>query len=152
VDIASTTVSLDELVKICKSLGAGYVDKYVVHVHCDWRNHAVEPNFFGALAKTESQDLTSEEVQMDTIKTLIDSSQIQISGALKAGNIILLKSTVSYKDDIEELYKKWVIFAPNGDQVSLEGSEVSLPIQKGTYQVIHYIGENIQLNKSFFVN
>lgn len=152
VDIASTKVSLNTLVKYCKELGATYIDKYVSHVHCDWRNTKLEPQFFGALNDAQLKQTSVEEDQMNIMKDLTDSSQIHIDGTLKAGNIILLTSSVVYKEDVEELYKKWVIFAPNGDQISLEQAEVSLPVQKGTYQVIHYIGENIQLNKSFFVN
>ena len=150
VDIASTKVSLDELVKLCTELGATYVDKYVSHVHCDWRNTAVEPVFFGNLEK--SMQRSESEERINILQDLMDSSEIHISGKIKKGNIVLLSSSVQYKEDNEELYKRWVIFKPNGDKVDIEQSEVSLPLETGTYQVIHYIGNNIKLNKSFFVN
>jgi hypothetical protein len=152
VDIASPSASLDQLVALCKSLGATYVDKYVVHVHCDWRNMALEPSFFGAVKAQNTLSTDSEEEKINTLSELTNSSQIKISGNIKAGNIVRLSSTVTYKEDTEELFKKWVIFKPNGDQMTVEQAEVSLPLQKGVYQVVHYIGENITLNKSFIVN
>jgi uncharacterized protein YcbK (DUF882 family) len=148
VDIASPTASLDKLVELCRSLGASYVDKYVVHVHCDWRNKTLDPSFFGAVNET----LDTEENQMNILSELKETSQIVVSGELKAGNIILLSSNVTYKDDDDELYKRWIISRPNGDQMDVEQAEVSLPVQKGVYHIVHYIGANITLNKTIVVH
>ncbi|MES2769907.1 MAG: D-Ala-D-Ala carboxypeptidase family metallohydrolase [Bdellovibrionota bacterium] len=152
VDIASSKVGLDTLISYCKQLGATFTLKYTSHVHCDWRNMALEPQFFGALDIQQLKQTSVEEDQMNILTDYVDSSQILISGELKAGNVVRLSSFVKFHEDPSELHKQWVIFAPNGDQINLEQSEVSLPLQKGTYQVINYIGASIQLNKSFFVN
>lgn len=151
VDIVSNKVSLNDLVKMCRSFGATFIDKYTAHVHCDWRNLDLNPEFFGAVKKVSQKSIEEEKffIQQD----LENSSQIKITGELKTGNIVLLKSTVGYNEDNEELYKKWVIIAPNGEQTTLEQPEVSLSLRmKGTYQIIHDIGINIQLKKTFFVN
>jgi uncharacterized protein YcbK (DUF882 family) len=149
VDIASPSASLDQLVKLCKSLGATYVDKYVVHVHCDWRNHDLEPAFYGA--SNVIRTLSEGEEKMNILADLTDTSEIQVIGTIKAGNIVRLISTVTYKEDDDELYKRWVITKPNGDQIDVEQAEVSLPLEKGTYQVEHYIGADIKLNKTIVV-
>ncbi len=49
-DIASDAASLDELADHCEDLGAGYVDVYASHVHCDWRDTTLDTAFYGAAA------------------------------------------------------------------------------------------------------
>jgi hypothetical protein len=150
VDIVSNKASLDDLITICRSLGATYIDKYPAHVHCDWRNLELNPEFFGASKKMISKNVEEEKffIQQD----LEDSSQIQVSGELETGNIVLLTSTIKYNEDTEDLYKKWIIIAPNGDQTILEQPEVSLSLRmKGTYQIIHDIGIHVHLRKTLFV-
>lgn len=46
VDIASSVADLDTLADLCFDLGAGYVDIYVSHVHCDWRDTDLDPAFY----------------------------------------------------------------------------------------------------------
>lgn len=151
VDIASSGATLNELVQLCRNLGAIYVDKYATHVHCDWRNTPLEPTFFGHVHSGKVQEFTEEEARIRILNNLHETSFIHVSGELKAGNIVLLTSEVTYKEDNEELYKEWEIIAPNGDRVIFEQSEVSLYLRSGTYQIVHTIGENIRLKKSLFV-
>lgn len=153
VDIKSSGATLDQLVKRCRELGATYIDKYVAHVHCDWRNKALDPVFFGAVAKTKEADVNAEEHHHHLLNELTEKSQIKVSGAVKLGNIVRLHSTVTYQEDEEELYKKWTITAPNGDVSVIEESEVSLSLQQsGTYQIVHEIGANIVLTQNLYVN
>ncbi len=150
VDIASTGATLDQIVSFCRQLGATYIDKYVSHVHCDWRNTPVEPEFFGHLQGAHT--LSHEEAHRHILTDLKETSEIHVTGNLTAGSVILLTSSVTYKEDNEELYKFWEITAPNGDKRVYEQSEVSLPVQKGVYQIYHEIGANIALQKTFIVN
>lgn len=57
VDIASDAADLEELADHCASLGAGYVDIYATHVHCDWRSSPLDPAFYpvaeASLSSTE---------------------------------------------------------------------------------------------------
>lgn len=46
VDMYSNDASLSELAAICEDLGAGYVSEYTSHVHCDWRDDALDAAFF----------------------------------------------------------------------------------------------------------
>jgi hypothetical protein len=46
VDMYSNAASLSELADICDSLGAGYVSEYETHVHCDWRDDALDAAFY----------------------------------------------------------------------------------------------------------
>lgn len=46
-DLDPVEATLDELHDACWAAGAGYVGVYVSHVHCDWRDDAVDPYFFG---------------------------------------------------------------------------------------------------------
>lgn len=50
VDIAADGASLDELAALCGGLGAGYVDVYATHVHCDWRTTPLDPAFYPVTA------------------------------------------------------------------------------------------------------
>jgi hypothetical protein len=47
-DLDPSSVSLDALAAACDDEGAGYVDVYETHVHCDWRNDAVDVVFYGS--------------------------------------------------------------------------------------------------------
>jgi len=51
-DISPVSVDLAALADACTAGGAGYVSIYVVHVHCDWRDDAVDPVFFGVSARS----------------------------------------------------------------------------------------------------
>ena len=46
VDMYSNDASLSELAAICEDLGADYVSEYTSHVHCDWRDDALDVAFF----------------------------------------------------------------------------------------------------------
>lgn len=45
-DVATSAASFQAVSDLCYQLGAGYVDIYTGHVHCDWRNDPLEPVFF----------------------------------------------------------------------------------------------------------
>lgn len=47
-DLDAGSASLSALESECRSHGAGWVGVYTSHVHCDWRDDAQEPVFFGA--------------------------------------------------------------------------------------------------------
>jgi hypothetical protein len=46
VDLDPVSVSLDELGDTCANHGAGYVELYETHVHCDWRDDPLDPAFY----------------------------------------------------------------------------------------------------------
>lgn len=46
-DMAAPSVSLATLRQACLDHGAGYVGTYTTHIHCDWRDDAVDEAFFG---------------------------------------------------------------------------------------------------------
>jgi hypothetical protein len=46
IDIDSDSASLLELQQQCEALGASFTSVYESHVHCDWRNHQLEPAFY----------------------------------------------------------------------------------------------------------
>lgn len=152
-DISSTKANLQKTENLCKQFGATYTLKYTSHVHCDWRNEPVEPEFFGAVDKAQLNQMSNEEARVSIIAGMTQTSELHVSGELKAGNIVLLSSSTTYTEDPEgELLKEWNIIAPNGDEMTVEQSEVSLPLHKGTYQITHTIGGNIILRKTLFVN
>ena len=47
-DIDPWDVSLDRLADECADQGAGYVGVYSTHIHCDWRDDAVNETFYGS--------------------------------------------------------------------------------------------------------
>lgn len=46
-DMAPTSATLAELRQACLDEGAAYVGTYTTHMHCDWRDDAVDEAFFG---------------------------------------------------------------------------------------------------------
>ena len=46
VDMYSGVTTLQGLADACGTLAASYVSLYATHVHCDWRNHSLDPAFF----------------------------------------------------------------------------------------------------------
>lgn len=152
-DIASTKANLQKTESLCRELGATFTLQYTTHVHCDWRGTIVEAEFFGSLQNAQLAQKAVEEERSSILSNLTETSEIYISGELKAGNIILLTSKVTYTEDPDhELLKEWHITHPDGTQTQYEQREVSLPVQRGTYQILHIIGGNIELRKTFFVN
>lgn len=147
VDIASTSLSLDKLVELCRTAEAKFISKYAAHVHCDWRNQPLQTEFFGNGTK-DFFDISDEEM----LKGWYSNSQIHVAGVVKVGGVVTLSSNVDYQDDDDEIYKRWVIKAPNGKILDRESQTVTLRLQKGLYQIYHDIGGNIQLNMSLDVN
>lgn len=47
-DLAPTQVSLTAMADACTRNGAGFVSLYVSHVHCDWRDDALDLAFYGS--------------------------------------------------------------------------------------------------------
>ena len=47
IDMSSGSASLDALAEHCQDLGAGYVGWYETHIHCDWRDDALDEEFYG---------------------------------------------------------------------------------------------------------
>ncbi len=46
-DMWSSATSLDSLAGHCEALGAGYIGWYETHIHCDWRDDALNEALFG---------------------------------------------------------------------------------------------------------
>lgn len=46
-DVSATDASLDDVADACEDEGAGYIGWYEAHIHCDWRNDALDPVFYG---------------------------------------------------------------------------------------------------------
>lgn len=46
VDLDPVSVSLDQLGSACSAADADYVGYYESHIHCDWRNHPLDPEFY----------------------------------------------------------------------------------------------------------
>ncbi|MCA9489679.1 MAG: hypothetical protein KC621_07135, partial [Myxococcales bacterium] len=46
-DLDPSAASLSAMASACRDEGAGYVESYTTHVHCDWRDDALDPVFFG---------------------------------------------------------------------------------------------------------
>ncbi len=51
-DLAPISASLGQLDAACDNNGAGYTQVYATHVHCDWRNDAVDTTFYGAARRS----------------------------------------------------------------------------------------------------
>lgn len=51
-DIDPVSVSLQQLNTECNAQGAGYVGVYATHIHCDWRDDAVDTVFYGPAARS----------------------------------------------------------------------------------------------------
>lgn len=47
-DLDPSSVTLDDLAAACEDEGAAYVEVYVAHVHCDWRDDPLDPAFYGS--------------------------------------------------------------------------------------------------------
>ncbi len=64
-DLDPVSVTLDGLSDACLANGAGYTQVYVSHVHCDWRDDALDPVFYGGSllsASSSSVPFTSAEI------------------------------------------------------------------------------------------
>lgn len=145
-DISSNRFTLRELAQLCKDLGATYTDLYEKHVHCDWRNSSLETGFFGENNKRVGEfDLASHVQEME------ESSLIQVDGDVGRSQVITLSSRVDMLEDTEAIYKKWEIQGPRGLKLEYESQECQLLLEKGTYQITHYIGEHVRLKKILHV-
>jgi hypothetical protein len=45
-DLDPVSATLDGLVQACAAEGAGYIELYATHVHCDWRADGLDPAFY----------------------------------------------------------------------------------------------------------
>lgn len=58
-DLAPAEASLDDLADACDSNGAGFVNVYQTHIHCDWRDDDLDFAFYGdATGRPNAPDVT----------------------------------------------------------------------------------------------
>lgn len=148
IDIYIPGITPKNVEKLCKKYGATWTDVYSDgHVHCDWRGISVSSLFFGTPLLAQDHKGIAE----NTLKEVYDSSYIVVDGNIQAGATIILSSVMEEQEDPGSLLKTWIVYLPDGSQYKQTAQEVKLSLVPGAYQVIHYLGSNIVLNKSFVV-
>jgi len=65
VDIRSDDASLDELADLCADLNAGFTSVYTSHVHCDWRDNALDTAFYDVAAAAHLAEPVSATVSTE---------------------------------------------------------------------------------------
>ncbi len=95
VDIRSDDASLDELAELCEDLGAGFTSVYTSHVHCDWRDDALDLAFYDAAVTAHLMEPASAAVVMEDERFTVTwtgfdegTPQIQWTGFSAQGDVI----------------------------------------------------------------
>lgn len=146
-DVASSRLSLDQIVTLCKQLGATYTDKYERHVHCDWRDQNLPVSFFD-VSQIQKREFDTEAY----VEELKSRAQLRVQGTSRAQNVVQLTSSIDIQEDPDNLYKKWRITTPSGQILESELQAYSLLLEPGAYYIQHWMGEHIYLEKTLTIS
>lgn len=124
VDIFSPSVSLNVLSKACLRLGAGFVQIYQAHVHCDWRDGQPDENFYVSSGPSNNSARMAEA-----------GNEGFAIVPFNRGNSVMLSLIHPPQEDGGQVSYKWQIITPDQSLLELEGESVSVPLQKGTYSI-----------------
>ncbi|HHO53380.1 MAG TPA: hypothetical protein ENK18_21545 [Deltaproteobacteria bacterium] len=125
-DIDPVSVTLTELESECYAAGAGYVQVYVSHVHCDWRNDTQEAIFYGAAAPM-------------VIAPLLAPEQLSVQVVAGPGGVL---TAPAQGWDCGEPLREWVALGPAGEILGTATGRDFLP-PEGTVEVEVTVGRNL---------
>lgn len=84
-DIAPVSVSLDDLADACDNNGAGFVNVYVTHIHCDWRDDELDFAFYGdAAGRLNAPDVTTSVRRLAPLPDQHADMVRRVDGVLEA--------------------------------------------------------------------
>ncbi len=132
-DVMPGATGRDALMQKCRDLGAGYVAKYANsgHIHCDWRNSALDSEFFGFVSNL----LFGEDVW-----TIYD---VQAEMVLEEG--VYHVEASGYDETEGELARDWIALDENGNILAEEESMSFVP-PVGTHTVQVDVGGLIEVS------
>lgn len=136
--------SFQQIAALCLENGASFYQIYSNHIHCDWRNTALNTQIFGQpLRESKAPSETFENVKLaleSHAQIVVSSSQLQSSSSQKTINLYVDSFD---SEDGGDLIFDWKIFK-NGQEIwasLLENPWVTL--DTGRYQVIVKIGGSL---------
>ncbi|RMH39677.1 MAG: hypothetical protein D6689_15865 [Deltaproteobacteria bacterium] len=132
-DIMPGSIGQDRLMDICRSLGAGYVAKYTSgHVHCDWRNDAVDARFFGAAFAPETPAWSAADLTADIVARGDGSYEAPATG---------------YDETEGDLTRDWTAYAVDGRVLATGSGPTFLP-PPGTHTLRVDIGGIVEVERT----
>lgn len=144
--------SPSELKAFCEEQGASYIQVYVGHIHCDWRNEKLPEEFFppqhsihGKLQKTKS----NQEIHEDFQKTV----KIYYSGQTRSGKTITAFVVSENAEEAnQELLREWTVLKEGHIIQKSTQTELSLNLKKGQYKIMVTLGGYWQQTLELSVN
>ena len=149
-DFQSSHTSLTNLYNRCGVEGAGFRKLYSGHVHCDWRNSALNSGFFGGAngAAANQSSLAVENVD-DAIES---GGMIDLGDRLVPRQVLLnvgealTTSKVDY--DEGEPMREWTAFDADGNVIA-EATADTFEAPPGTAKLTVLIGAELELIQNF---
>ncbi len=140
VDFYVKNAELNEIRKECENNNSGFALQYKTHVHCDWRQLAVEEEFFGPMPSPTLISTASYRSYSEKIKLVIEQKNKKIYFSLV---------DLPLEDDPADLIYDWSITLPTGQLIVSDKSKVKIKYQKGEHKVSVLVGGT--LKKHFVV-
>jgi hypothetical protein len=134
-------VSLTTLKNTCTAKGADYVQVYTSHVHCDWRNDALNPGFWGGAFATGSQGAAA---------WLPDPSRVPAAAWVQRpswdpapGDAVVLRAKHRGFDEGVP-WVRWTVRGPRTALVVEPASELVFEAtEPGAYYVTYEVGQQV---------
>ncbi len=151
VDIAVRGRTPAQIGEECMRVGASFYQVYRTHVHCDWRNDSLDPNFFPPVPLPPSalNKVSAEEARNQILISMRESTHIHQSSELnKNGETFRVLDLSSYQEDEGELVVAWKVFQEGRLIFEQEGPQLSFPERSGIYQVEALIGGSVRVEQT----
>ncbi len=147
-------VSLSTLAAACKNEGADFVQIYTSHVHCDWRDEALEPGFFGAANKpgalsphphtARARAAATARVHGVAFELIAGAAGAGEPLAVSLGEVVYLEASHEGFDEGKP-WVRWEIEGPDGARVAEPASFAAFEMRSpGPYSVRWSVGGQLE--------
>ncbi len=152
-DFHSPGADLQTLAQLCLEHGASFYQLYRSHIHCDWRAHPLDPNFYPPVEGEAPRPALSRQVARQAFHAVVTQvahlSDLHLTVPIsQSAREVTLSAEVPQEDPGELLYE-WTITLPNGHLIKSTEPRPQLRRLPGTYTAHAKIGGSIELRKKF---
>jgi len=148
VDFYAGRVNLRNLLALCQQYSASFTLIYNTHIHCDWRDHQLDPAFYQGL---EDTPITRDGPSLSAMQQLQAESYIRLKKTDSELEFYVSSEMLEHEVEEGQPIYEWTVYLNNVFYTNSNVPNLKLPKQSGSYSVQVEVGGAIRLENRFVV-